>query len=136
MKILLATYWSIPHVGGVWTYMVQLKESLESMGHEVDLLGYGEENEIVHIVNEDRKVKKEQLLPMIEQSVDQQSFPQLYDNQLVHFTEIQRYVYELAAIYLGLEKYDLIHAQDVISSGCLKRVKPKDTPLVAIFTGV
>lgn len=38
--------------------MVQLKESLESMGHEVDLLGYGEENEIVHIVNEDRKVKK------------------------------------------------------------------------------
>ncbi|MHB0830544.1 glycosyltransferase family 4 protein [Bacillus licheniformis] len=135
MKILLATYWSIPHVGGVWTYMVQLKESLESMGHEVDLLGYGEENEIVHIVNEDRKVKKEQLLPMIEQSVDQQSFPQLYDNQLVHFTEIQRYVYELAAIYLGLEKYDLIHAQDVISSGCLKRVKQKDTPLVATLHG-
>lgn len=30
MKILLATYWDIPHVGGVWTYMVQLKEKLES----------------------------------------------------------------------------------------------------------
>ncbi|KAA6451861.1 glycosyltransferase family 4 protein [Bacillus swezeyi] len=135
MKILLATYWNIPHVGGVWTYMVQLKEKLESLGHEVDLLGYGEDNRIVHIVNENRIVEKEQLLPFIDSIVDEERFPDLFKNELVSFTEVQRYVYELAALYFGLEKYDLIHAQDVISCGCLKRVLPKHTALVATLHG-
>ena len=39
MKILLATHWLIPHVGGVWNFMQQLKNRLEQLGHEVDLLG-------------------------------------------------------------------------------------------------
>ena len=51
MKILLATFWEVPHVGGVWNYMQQLKQELEGLGHEVDLLGHGLGNKSVHIVN-------------------------------------------------------------------------------------
>lgn len=29
MKILLATFWEVPHVGGVWNYMQQLKKNLK-----------------------------------------------------------------------------------------------------------
>ncbi|MDA1475081.1 glycosyltransferase family 4 protein [Bacillus changyiensis] len=135
MKILLATYWNIPHVGGVWTYMVQLKEKLESLGHDVDLLGFGEDNQVVHIVNENRKVDKAQLLSLVNAKLDNEKFPEIYKNHLVEYTEIQRYTLELAALHFGLEKYDLIHAQDVISSGCLKRVKPEKTALVTTLHG-
>ncbi|MBU8582988.1 MULTISPECIES: glycosyltransferase family 4 protein [Bacillus] len=135
MKILLATYWNIPHVGGVWTYMEQLKEKLESLGHEVDLLGYGEESSIVHIVDENRSVKKDELLPLVKAMMSEEKYPEIYANQLVSYTELQRYVYELGAAYLGLDKYDLIHAQDIISSTCIKRVMPKDQLLVTSLHG-
>ncbi|EWH21431.1 glycosyltransferase family 4 protein [Bacillus haynesii] len=135
MKILLATYWSIPHVGGVWTYMVQLKEKLESLGHEVDLLGYGEENSIIHIVNENRSIAKDQLLPLVKAMMSEEDFPEIYANQLVSYTELQRSAYELGAAYLGLDKYDLIHTQDVISSACIKRIMPKDKVLVTSIHG-
>ncbi|MDA7027832.1 glycosyltransferase family 4 protein [Bacillus sp. CLL-7-23] len=135
MKILLATYWNIPHVGGVWTYMVQLKEKLESLGHDVDLLGFGEDNQVVHIVNENRKVEKAQLLSLVNAKLENEKFPEIYKNHLVQYTEIQRYTFELAALHFGLEKYDLIHAQDVISSGCLNRVKPEKTALVTTLHG-
>ncbi|MCY7755776.1 glycosyltransferase family 4 protein [Bacillus haynesii] len=135
MKILLATYWSIPHVGGVWTYMVQLKEKLESLGHEVDLLGYGEENSIIHIVNENRSITKDQLLPLVKAMMSEEDYPEIYANQLVSYTELQRNAYELGAAYLGLDKYDIIHAQDVISSACIKRIMPKDKVLVTSIHG-
>ncbi|MCY8543495.1 glycosyltransferase family 4 protein [Bacillus haynesii] len=135
MKILLATYWSIPHVGGVWTYMVQLKEKLESLGHEVDLLGYGEENSIIHIVNENRSIAKDQLLPLVKAMMSEEEYPEIYANQLVSYTELQRNAYELGAAYLGLDKYDIIHAQDVISSACIKRIMPKDKVLVTSIHG-
>jgi len=135
MKILLATYWSIPHVGGVWTYMVQLKEKLESLGHEVDLLGYGEENSIIHIVNENRSIAKDQLLPLVKAMMSEEDYPEIYANQLVSYTELQRNAYELGAAYLGLDKYDIIHAQDVISSACIKRIMPKDKVLVTSIHG-
>ncbi|MFN2747481.1 MULTISPECIES: glycosyltransferase family 4 protein [Bacillus] len=133
MKILLATYWNIPHVGGVWTYMEQLKERLESLGHDVDLLGFGKDNSIVHIVNENRSIEKGQLLPLVEKIMN--SIPEIQANQLVNYTEIHRSVYELGAAYLGLEKYDLIHAQDIIASASLKRVLPRNTALVTTLHG-
>lgn len=55
MKILLATYWIVPHVGGVWNYMNQLKKRLEVLGHEVDLLGYGELHKYTYFVSEEKR---------------------------------------------------------------------------------
>ncbi|MFB6467608.1 glycosyltransferase family 4 protein [Cytobacillus sp. Hz8] len=135
MKILLATYWDVPHLGGVWNYMVQLKNKLEQLGHEVDLLGYGDENNSVHIVNEGRKISKEKILPLLQAKINPQNYPAIYANKLVEYTEFQRYVFELGAAYLGLDKYDLIHTQDVISTACINRIRPKSTPLVSTLHG-
>ncbi|EME76261.1 glycosyltransferase [Bacillus sonorensis L12] len=115
--------------------MVQLREKLESLGHEVDLLGYGKENKIVHVVNENRSIEKSQLLPLINTIMSKDQFPEIFANQLVSYTEQQRYAYEMGAAYLGLEKYDVVHAQDIISSSSIKRVLPKNIPLVTTLHG-
>ena len=135
MKILLATYWAIPHVGGVWNYMQQLSKKLKELGHEVDLLGYGEDNNYVYIVNEDRKLEKDKLLPLLNEKLNEQAYPAMHANPLVHHAEIHRYVYELSVAYLGLEKYDVIHTQDVIATACIARIRPENVPLVATIHG-
>ncbi|WP_313892109.1 glycosyltransferase family 4 protein [Psychrobacillus sp.] len=135
MKILLATFWIIPHVGGVWNYMSQLKKVLESLGHEVDILGYGEGNKYVYIVNEFRKVERSLLLPLVNDKLNVQLEPENYADPVVKHCETERHVYELGASYLGLEKYDVIHTQDVISTVCLNRVKPIGPTLVATLHG-
>ncbi|MBT2730220.1 glycosyltransferase family 4 protein [Bacillus sp. ISL-75] len=135
MKILLATYWPIPHVGGVWSYMVQLRKKLESLGHEVDMLGYDEDNISVYIVNENRKVDSDKILPLLNAKLNAQTYPAIYANDLVKYTEFHRYVYELSAAYLGLEKYDVIHTHDVISTASIDRVRPEKSTLVATLHG-
>jgi glycosyltransferase involved in cell wall biosynthesis len=133
MKVLLATYWAVPHLGGVWTYMVQLKEKLESLGHEVDLLGYGHDNSYVHMVNKDRRVEKSQWFPLLNETTE--SFIRFHINPLVQYTETQCNFYEKAVKYLGLEKYDIIHTQDVISTASINRIRPAHTALVATLHG-
>ncbi|KZZ84250.1 glycosyltransferase family 4 protein [Bacillus sp. SJS] len=135
MKILLATYWAIPHLGGVWNYMVQTKGYLEALGHEVDILGYGADNTFIHLVNKDRRVEKNDLMPVLNVNVTPEKYTEIFANKLVEYTEFQRYCYELAAVYLGLEEYDIIHTQDVIATSCISRVKPQATPLVATLHG-
>lgn len=135
MKILLATYWPIPHVGGVWSYLQQLASKLESYGHEVDILGYDEENLSVGIYNQGRVIQREKIIPIINANINEGNYPEMYKNFLVRWTEMQRYVYELSAAYFGLDKYDLIHTQDVISTYSINRIKPKDTPLIATIHG-
>ena len=135
MKILLATYWSIPHLGGVWSYMSQLKNKLEMLGHEVDVLGYDEDNLNVHMVNENKKIEREKLLPLLQAKLNRENYPEIYENKLIEYTEFQRYVFELGVAYFGLDKYDIIHTQDVISTSSINRVRPKNVPLVATLHG-
>lgn len=135
MKILLATFWIIPHVGGVWNYMTQLKKKLESLGHEVDLLGYGESNTYVYIVNEFRKVERIDILPLIKKQPENRSYLTDGTDPMVKYCETERIIYELGATYLGLDQYDVINTQDVISTGCISKVKPKHTPLIATLHG-
>jgi glycosyltransferase involved in cell wall biosynthesis len=137
MKILLATFWAVPHVGGVWNYMQQLKEKLETIGHEVDLLGYSEGNNYVHIVNENRRIEKFKLLPSVNAKLNARNNWNLYlgTDPFVNYYDFHRYFYEEGVSYLGLEKYDLIHTQDVFSSACINRIRPQGTPLVASIHG-
>lgn len=135
MKILLATYWAIPHVGGVWHYMEQQKKKLESLGHEVDILGFNEDNSAVSILNKGMVLKKEKLMPLLEAKLSKELFPAIHANTLVKYTEFQRYVFELSAAYFGLEQYDVIHTQDILSTASIKRVLPESTALVATLHG-
>jgi glycosyltransferase involved in cell wall biosynthesis len=134
MKILLATFWCIPHVGGVWNYMKQLKEKLESLGHEVDLLGYGEGNKYLHIVTKKQVIENNRFLPIITKVHEQTESP-IYKNPILNYYENLRYCFELGAAYFDLGKYDLIHTQDVLSTACINRIRPQGTALVATLHG-
>ncbi|TVY02158.1 glycosyltransferase family 4 protein [Cohnella terricola] len=136
MKILLATYWYVPHLGGVWSVMLQLGEKLRSLGHEVDYLGYGDEaGSFVYIVNKNQRIQTNKLLPMLQTMLNESLYPAIHKNALVKYTEFRRYAYELAVAYLGLESYDVIHTQDVISTACINRIRPARTALVATLHG-
>nr|WP_283163271.1 glycosyltransferase family 4 protein [Sporolactobacillus mangiferae] len=132
---MLATYWAVPHVGGVWKYMVQLKKNLERAGHKVDLLGYGKDNTFIHLVNKNKKLSTDQLRPLLQAKITPANYPEIYANDLVKYTEFHRYMYELAAAYFGLGDYDLIHTQDVLSTVSMSRIKPSHIPLVATLHG-
>lgn len=135
VKILLATYWPIPHLGGVWSYIEQLNKKLEMLGHEVDILGYDEDNLNICMLNTGEKVERNKLIPLLHAKLNKQNYPELYENLLVEYTEFQRYVFELGTAYFGLNKYDIIHTQDVISTACIDRIRPRNKPLVATLHG-
>lgn len=135
MKILLATFLGVPHLGGLWIYMKQLKTQLESLGHQVDLLGYSEDNSCVYIVNENRRIEKEQLLPLLDSKLNEQTDWTIHANSAMKYMEVQRCIYELGTACLGLEKYDVIHTQDVIAAASMNRIRPKGPALVATLHG-
>ncbi|MED1203456.1 glycosyltransferase family 4 protein [Heyndrickxia acidicola] len=135
MKILLATFWIVPHVGGVWNYISQLKKKLESLGNEVDILGYGEKYQYVYIVNEFRKVERSQLLPLVNESLATDPLRAIPSDPIVKHCELERRIYELGAAYLGLEKYDVIHTQDVLSTACINLLNVKGPALVTTLHG-
>ncbi|AIF67638.1 glycosyl transferase [Terribacillus saccharophilus] len=136
MKILLATYWSIPHLGGVWNYMSQLKTRLEELGHTADILGYGGENTYVHLVGKDKVIPRERWVPFVSSILLRSKYPEVYQNNYIEYMETQRYTYELAAAEFGLHDYDIIHTQDVLSTVALNRIKPEGVPLVATLHGL
>src|SRR5262249_37080432 len=111
----------------------QLKFALERRGHQVDLLGTGhdEDNSFVYIVNENRRVYKNKLMLLLEEKLVSAAYPSSYENYRVLYDEYQRYIFELSLSFLGLAKYDLIHAQDLISATCLLRARSDKTALVA-----
>lgn len=135
MKILLATFWSVPHVGGVWRYMEQLRGRLQALGHEVDLMGPNDESQCIYVVNEDRRIGTDVLLEPVKKYLSPGTCSYLYIHPLIEYMEMKKYSFELGAAYLGLEKYDLIHTQDVISTVCISRVKPEGTALTATLHG-
>jgi glycosyltransferase involved in cell wall biosynthesis len=115
--------------------MNQIKQRLEALGHSVDLMGHTTDFTGFHIVNDGRTVSKELFRPLLRAKLNSAAAPSLHTDPWVNDNEIDRYCMELAAAHFGLEQYDLIHTQDVISTRALSRVKPKRTPLVANIHG-
>ncbi|CAH0131858.1 MULTISPECIES: glycosyltransferase family 4 protein [Peribacillus] len=132
MKILLATFWVTPHVGGVWNYMQQLKEKLETLGHEVDFLSYGENHEYVHIINENRRIDMDSLPQEV---LMEQQDSSLHSDPVIAYYASKCDFFQFAANNLGLEKYDVIHTQDIFSTVCINRIRTEKTALVATLHG-
>lgn len=136
MKILLATYWYLPHVGGVSTHIDALKQELERLGHEVDIFAHHPDMQKYYMPNNGRYLDKEKVkFPIYEKVLAyyRENMPQL--DSWVIWREIERYSFEAAATVFGLTKYDLIHTHDIVSTSALWRVKPKDVPLIATIHG-
>jgi glycosyltransferase involved in cell wall biosynthesis len=132
MKILLATYWPIPHIGGIWPVMKSIKEQLESKGHEVDLMGKTPDGEAFYIIKQNEQIKRLSLHPIRQFLKSTNKFIMGVDPLL----EIDRYCLELSAAFFGIDQYDVIHTQDVFSTRSLSRVKAKNTILVVSVHGL
>ncbi|MHB9144095.1 MAG: glycosyltransferase family 4 protein [Symbiobacteriia bacterium] len=132
MKVLLATYWRLPHVGGINSYVTVLRAGLESLGHQVDVLAHGPERQYFYLTDGSRKVGKAAIKGPVSRRVEA-----LYRQRLpgatptVRQSEAERYTFELAASSFNLRRYGVIHAQDVIAARALSRVRPHGVPLVA-----
>lgn len=136
MKILLATYWLLPHVGGVWAYVQELKTSLEQLGHEVDVFARHPDEKSYYIINTGQRVEKDLFKRIVQDQIRAiyASHRVFIDDWIVE-QEIELCCFALAASYFKLNKYDVIHTQDVISSRALWQIKPKHLPLISTIHG-
>ncbi|MFB5677003.1 glycosyltransferase family 4 protein [Paenibacillus terreus] len=135
MNILLAMYWPIPHLGGVWPFMLQMKRELEQLGHTVDLFGNTPDRSKYHMVNQGKELSKDLVFPVLERKLNETAAPLLQMDSWVRHLELDRHCMELSAAYFGLDHYDIIHTQDIISTLAMSRVKNKHTALVATIHG-
>lgn len=134
MKILIATYWALPHVGGVWAYIQDLKSSLEKYGHEVDVFAKHPDGHSYYILNTGQRVEREIFTSIIAATVRSTYAARHVDPWIIE-QELDYCCFALAAAYFGLEKYDLIHTQDVISSRALWQIKPEYIRLISTIHG-
>lgn len=137
MRILIATYWYLPHVGGVNTYVNVLRKELMAAGHQVDVLAHHPDMQKYYIVHSGRYLTKAKIKQVVYDNVLKYfETSQPYVDDWIRWREIERYSFELAAISFNLKQYDLIHTQDIISTRALSRVKPPNVPLVATIHGL
>ncbi|UQZ86670.1 Putative glycosyltransferase EpsD [Paenibacillus konkukensis] len=137
MRILLATYWRLPHVGGVNAYVRTLQKKLEENGHHVDVLAHHPDMKSIYLLRSGQSVDKQ----TIKASIFNILF-YYYETYLPHvdsyirWKEIERYTFELAVSLLGVGRYDVIHAQDIVSARALSRIKPDHIPLISTVHGI
>ncbi|TYS46727.1 glycosyltransferase family 4 protein [Bacillus infantis] len=127
MKILIVSYYPQPSVGGIWTYVSKLVNRLRSLNHEVSILS-------MNIQTYNYRIH-DRIEELTEQSAFSSSeilkaYPDYKPDSFIFQTEVYRYSLYNAAKYYGLEDYDLIYAQDVMSAGVIGRIKPSKVPMV------
>ncbi|WP_171718278.1 glycosyltransferase family 4 protein [Paenibacillus phytohabitans] len=135
MKILLVTYWGLTNMGGIWTYMKQLADKLSEQGHSVTLMGSHVENNTLYLLGQNASFDKKAFYTLLLPHLDITLFPHLHLEHGIFSFELGRYVFEGGAAVLGLENYDVIHAQDPIASYALRRIMRRPVPLVSSVHG-
>ncbi|MDM5275923.1 glycosyltransferase family 4 protein [Paenibacillus silvae] len=135
MRVLLVTYWELTHMGGIWTYIRQLADRLTSLGVEVDIMGTNGARNEVYIRNLNRSFSKNLVWPMLQAKLNPTDLPQFTADALLAYYELNRYAFEMAAAHLGVEHYDVIHAQDPVAAVAIKRILKRNIPLVTSYHG-
>lgn len=138
MRILFATYWYLPHVGGVNTYINVLRKELLKIGHQVDVLAHHTpKNDKIYMLTTGQYIDKAKIKDVVYKEVyAYYDHYHPYVEDWIRWREIERYTFELAAPLFDLDQYDIIHTQDIVSTRALSRVKPKHVPLVATIHGL
>lgn len=137
MKILFATYWYLPHVGGVNNYVQQLARHLESEGHHVDILAHHPDMSKIWMMTDGRYIEKAKIKEYVYEQVlgfFKRHLPLV--DPWVRWREIERYTFELCASLLGISHYDLIHTQDIVSTRAISRIKPRNVRQIATIHGI
>ncbi|WP_186326165.1 glycosyltransferase family 4 protein [Paenibacillus sp. Y412MC10] len=136
MRILIACSWALPNAGGVNTYVNQLTKALQRAGHTTDIFSPTPDGQGFRISNKDLYIERGRLQSLIANQTHQYMDHHLPGiDPWIKQSEIDRYCMEAAIMYFGLEEYDMIHAQDIVSAHAMSRVKPPNTPLVTTIHG-
>ncbi|MEM5002696.1 glycosyltransferase family 4 protein [Priestia megaterium] len=111
-SILIATFWSFPHVGGLSNYIATLSKGLKSQGHKVDIIS----------PNQFSTSKVKQFREMVTPNL-KHFFTKRYGSYNDRILNHKRliYVYEKMLETIDLEKYDILHAQDLFTANILGR---------------
>ncbi|WP_281659010.1 glycosyltransferase family 4 protein [Halobacillus sp. Cin3] len=113
LSILLTTFWDYPHTGGLSNYITTLKAGLESMGHKVDIIAPSQFSP--------KKVQKlrEAIVPELKTF-----FERRYGSSTSKIIQNSRllYIYEQMISSVKVEKYDILHAQDLFTANILGRL--------------
>lgn len=136
MKVLLTSYWSVTVAGGLFTYVRSLMKGLENLGIEVDVLTRDPEFKTYYLLKDGRSHPIDKIKQLVEPNVRSYyhfRFPGI-DPWIVQ-CETERYSMEAASTLFDLERYDLIHAQEIISARAMARVKPERMPLISTIHG-
>lgn len=137
LKILFATYWYLPHVGGVDSYINILKNELEENGHTIDVLAHHPNMKKIYMKTTDEEIDKTKIKDLVYDRVFKYYAKYMpHVDPWIRWRDIERYTFELAASCFDLSQYDIIHTQDIVSTRALWRVKPKQVPLVATIHGL
>lgn len=137
MKILFATYWYLPHVGGVNNYVELLKKHFQAQGHHVDVLAHHPDMKKIWMTTTGRYIEKAKVKDYVYEQV-----LAFFNRELplvdpwIRWREIERYTYELCALLFGLHNYDVIHTQDIVSTRAIARVRPPHVTHVATIHGI
>lgn len=137
MKILLATYWYLPHVGGVNNYVEVLKQQFEAQGHHVDVLAHHPDMKKIWMPTTGQYIEKSKIKDFVYEQVlafFNRDLPLV--DPWIRWREIERYTFELCATLFGLHHYDVIHTQDIISTRAIARVRPEHVAHVATIHGM
>lgn len=136
MKLLLATYWPLPHVGGVSTYVDTLSKRLIQMGHEVEIFAQHPDLTKFYLMKSGHEIFKNDLRETVDTQVKEGYIlrgmtltPWMFQR------EVEKYTLETALRTLKLNNFDLIHTQDILSTFTFARVKLANIPLVATIHG-
>lgn len=113
LKILIATFWDYPIVGGLQNYITSLKAGLENLGHSVDIIA-------------PNHFPKDVMVRMSREFTEY--FKQFYLKRYGGYTErivrtdCKLNIYEMMLKDMNLEQYDIFHAQDRFTANVLGRL--------------
>jgi glycosyltransferase involved in cell wall biosynthesis len=113
MRILIATFWDYPNIGGLQNYITTLKAGLEDFGHSVDIIAPN------HFSKEVTGRLRREFT---------EYFKQFYIKRYGHYSEkivyndCNLYIYEMMLKDMNLEQYDIFHAQDRFTANALGRL--------------
>jgi glycosyltransferase involved in cell wall biosynthesis len=112
LSILIATFWDYPHTGGLSNYITTLKAGLQDLGHKVDVFS---PNQFPAVTVE---ALREAVVPQLK-TLFQNRYG-TYTSKIIQSSRLL-YIYEQMLESIKLEKYDILHAQDLFTANILGR---------------
>lgn len=116
LRVLITTFWDYSAVGGLQNYITTLKNGLEKLGHQVEIIAPN------HIP---KNLKSKMANKIVEET--KRFYSKRYGSYSKEIVKEHRRLscFELMLSNMDLEKYDIFHAQDRFTANILGRLNRK-----------